>query len=363
MKPLYKPRGGIISRGWLFMGEQGGPCDKSCEFCYYAWQKNLVFYSYETMLQHANLFRHYYGLDACDITGGEATIYKTPKGTIVDLVRHCAQIGLRPTIISHGQNNRDDWNLGYKRPLYQEIEEAGLEDWLISLHGGTPESHDKILGSEGSFNRLIDGLDLVQRPVRFNATIVGTNYKDFPVNILKDRPPTVFNLIAFNPFHAWNEKTGPTEIDFQVQYEESAPYVAKAVEQLEAIGWEVNVRYYPMCIAEKHGFAENVSGYQQVPYDPWEWRLNVTGRTRMEQIERQGGWVAAERNMGVQMLGGRSNPTCSSCANAMICDAPQPQYQAKYGLGEMLPIVGEPRIDPLHYQKERGVVVLEEKAS
>src|SRR5262245_51096564 len=122
MKPLYKPRTqDIESRGWLFMGEQGGPCDKSCTFCYYAHQQNLVFFDLNTLIQHANLFRHYYGLNACDITGGEATIYKTRDGDIVDLVAHCARIGLAPTIITHGQNNRDDFKLGYARPLYQEI--------------------------------------------------------------------------------------------------------------------------------------------------------------------------------------------------------------------------------------------------
>jgi hypothetical protein len=365
MKPLYKPRGGIISRGWLFMGEQGGPCDKACEFCYYAAQKNLVFFSYETLLGHANLYRHYYGLDACDITGGEATIFKTKTGDIVDLVAHCARIGLKPTIITHGQNNRDDWKLGHARPLYQEIEAAGLEDWLISLHGGSAPTHDKILGSAGSFDRLVRGLDLVTRPVRFNATIVDTNYRDFPVNVLKDRPPTVFNLIAFNPFHAWHEKTGLREIDFQAQYKDSAPYVARAVEELEARGWEVNVRYFPMCIAEEHGFAQNVSGYHQVPFDPWEWRLNVTARTPLEKIEQQGGWEAAERNAALAWMKDRGNPTCSACANRMICDAPQLQYQKKYGLSELTTVSGEARIDPLHYQKHRGVPLLqvEEKAS
>jgi len=363
MKPLYKPRGGIISRGWLFMGEQGGPCDKACEFCYYASQKNLVFFSFETLLQHANLYRHYYGLDACDITGGEATIFKTPKGDIVDLVAHCARIGLKPTIITHGQNNREDFKLGRKRPLYQDIEDAGLEDWLISLHGGSAESHDKILGSAGSFKRLVENLDNVKRPVRFNSTIVDTNFRDLPVNILKNRPPTVYNMIAFNPFHAWHEKTGMKEIDFQAQYQDSAPYVAKAVETLEAIGWEVNVRYFPMCIAEKYGFAQNVSGYHQVPYDPWEWRLNVTGRTPMEKIEQQGGWLAAERNAGLAWMKDRQNKTCGQCANKMICDAPQLQYQKKYGLGELIPTIGETRIDPLHFQNERVYAPVLEAAS
>jgi hypothetical protein len=118
-----------------------------------------------------------------------------------------------------------------------------------------------------------------------------------------------------------------------------------------------------MCIAEQYGFAQNVSGYHQVPYDPWEWRLNVTARTRVEQIEKQGGWVAAERNAGLAWMKDRGNKVCGACANKMICDAPQLQYQKKYGLDELLPIVGDTRIDPLHYQKERGVALLEEKTA
>lgn len=334
------------------MGEQGGPCDKACRMCYYAHQKNLVFYSYETMVQHANMFRHYYGLDACDISGGEATIYKTKTGDIVDLVRHCANIGLRPTIISHGQNNHDDWKLGYERPLYQEIEDAGLDDWLISLHGGSTESHDAVLCKEGSFDRLLHGLEKVQRPVRFNTTILEQNYKNLPVNILKDRPPTVWNPIMFNPFHAWAGKAKEL-IDFQVTYTESAPYIAKAIEELEPLGWEVNVRYWPLCIAKEHGFEANVCGYHQVPFDPWEWRLNVTSRTPMETINSHGGWHAMERIVAQQSMGKRKNFKCDECSLTRICDSPPHQYQQKYGLDELKPVEGIPQNDAMIFQEER----------
>lgn len=328
------------------MGEMGGPCDQKCEMCYYAHQDQLVFYSLETMLQHANLFRHYYGLDACDITGGEATIYKG----IVQLVQHCSNIGLKPTIISHGQNNHDDFKLGFKRPLYQEIEDAGLEDWLISLHGGSAQSHDAVLCRTGSFDRLMAGLDNVKRPVRFNTTLVEQNVKDLPVNILKDRPPTVWNPIMFNPFHAWYEKK---EIDFQVPYREIAPYLARAIEELEALGWEINVRYWPLCIAEEFGFAPNVSGYHQVPFDPWEWRLSVTHRVSMENIEKIGGWYKAERAVASALMGPRENDVCKTCSYVQICDRPPEQYQKKFGLDELRPRSGEIVEDPLHFQRKR----------
>lgn len=351
MKPLYRPRDGVCSRGWLFMGEQGGPCDKACEMCYYAHQKNLVFYSLPTMLGHANMFRWYYGLDACDISGGEATIYRH----IVELVRHCAAIGLRPTIITHGQNLRDDWKLGGSEPLYKMIEAAGLDDWLISLHGGSAASHDKVLCQENSFARLVANLGNLGRPARFNTTLLADNYKDLPVNVLLDRPATVWNCIMFNPFHYWSDKTGETEIDFQVQYREAAPYVARAIETLEAGGWECNVRYWPLCIASEFGFAENVCGYHQVPFDPWEWRLNVTARTPLERIEAEGGWYQSERLRAGQWMAGRTNAKCEPCAMRPICDAPPEQYQKRYGISELVAMTAPTWIsDPLHYQSARG---------
>ncbi len=317
--------------------------------CYYAHAKNLVFYSLPTLLGHANLFRHYYGLEAADITGGEATIMKG----IVELVSHCAKIGLRPTIITHGQNIRPDWKLGYKRPLYEELEDAGLDDWLVSFHGGTAAAHDKILGSEGSFERMIQGLTYVKRPVRFNTTLLDDNYRELPemVKRLLDRPPTVWNAIMFNPFHSWSDGR---EIDFQQQYRVIAPHLARAINDLEGAGWEVNVRYWPICIAEEFGFVENVSGFHQVAFDPWEWRMNVTGRVPIQQIEKEGGWYEAERNVAARTVAHRANKVCGECRYRAICDKPPEQYQAKYGLDELRPILGDVEQDPLVFQRKRG---------
>lgn len=352
-KPLYRERDGVCSRAWMFMGENGGPCDKKCQMCYYAHQGTKVFYSLPTLMQHANLYRHYYGVTACDITGGEPTIYKTRDGGIVELVRHCSNIGLRPSIITHGQNNHDGWMHDNGTALYWQIEDAGLDDWLVSLHGGSAASHDKVLCEANAFNRLVAGLDNVSRPVRFNTTILDTNYKDLPVSVLLDREPTVWNAISFNPFFVWaGEKRN--EIDFQVQYRTAAEVLGRAVSDLESAGWEVNVRYFPLCIAREHGFAENVCGYHQVPFDPWEWRLNVTARTPLKTIEDEGGWEKSERARSAQWMKNRENEKCAGCRFAAICDKPPEQYQAKYGLDELAPEGGEQISDPLFFQRLRG---------
>lgn len=350
MKPLYTSRDGSInSRGWLFLGNQGGPCDQRCAFCYYAFQEDLVFFDQWTLMQHANLFRHYYQLDACDITGGEPTIHPQMPA----IVEHCARIGLQPSIITHGQHIA-------KPGEAQRYEDRGLDDWLISLHGGSPASHDAMLAKEGSFDRTITGARACKQPVRFNSTLTTHNVHDLPHRWLADNmPPTVWNLINFNPFHVWSTKA---HIDFQVRHEAAGEAVAAAVQHLESAGWEVNVRYWPLCLAAEHGYAENACGYHQVPYDPWEWCLNVTARTPIEQVEAEGGWEASERMRANQWMRARDNSTCARCQLRQICDKPTEQYQQKHGLGEVHPIVGGEMItDPLHYQRRRWEGVSGEK--
>ena len=339
-RPLYKPRDGkVCSRGWLFMGLNGGPCDRKCEFCYYAHQKEYAFFDLPTMIRNANIQRHYYGLTATDISGGEPTIYPD----IVPLVEHCHAIGLEPTIITHGQNLA-------KNNLAEKIEEAGLADWLISLHGGDEKTHDKILCRKGSWDALWEGVESTGVPLRWNCTVCKTNVDALPHTVLLEREmePTVMNFIMFNPFHDWS---GKERIEFQVQYDEAGPRIAEAVQALEAKGWEVNVRYWPYCNAKKHGFARNVSGYYNVAYDPWEWRLACTNNVQVEVVEKMG-LEQSERAIADKLMAPRMNDVCKGCRYAAICDKPPEQYQKRYGLKELASEKGEPVSDVLHFQRE-----------
>lgn len=339
-RPLYRPHGQPTERGWLFLGRHGGPCDKACKMCYYAFQQQLVFFSLPTLLHHANRMRHYYGLSACDISGGEATIYGPKEGgrrpRLEALVRHCANIGLAPTIITHGQNNTAE--------LVAGVEDAGLEDWLISLHG-LAEGHERTVVNHqgdgaGGWGRVIAGLAHCRRPVRFNTTLQNFNAAELPglARWLADhRPPTVWNLIQFNPFYAWNERP---DIDFQTPMAALAPLVGEAVRIAEAAGWEVNVRYFPYCVAAEHGFARNCINFYQTQVDPWEWDLLATNRVPLREVQRRGGTAAARRVECDRIAAGRRNRACAGCRFNRICEGPTTQYQARYGVDELRPIAG-----------------------
>lgn len=352
------PRPGVshhlhpTQRGWLFMGRHGGPCDKACKMCYYAYQSQLTFFTLDTLKAHANLFRHHYGLGFCDISGGEATIYgpKAKDGRrpqLEALVTHCRAIGLLPTIITHGQNNTET--------LVKGIEDAGLEDWLISLHG-LQTGHELTVvdhrgQGDGGFGRLTDNLRHCQRPVRFNTTVQNFNYLELPAlaHWLADhRPATVWNIIQFNPFFAW---AGKEVIDFQAPMAEIAPHIGEAVRVAEAAGWEVNVRYFPFCVAAEHGFARNCVNFYGTQYDGWEWCLAATNRMPMQYVQEAGGLAAARRLYCDQIAGSRANEKCAGCRFNQICEGPTEQYQKRYGVAELKPVAGDAVTDIAFFEK------------
>jgi sulfatase maturation enzyme AslB (radical SAM superfamily) len=352
-RPLYKhDHKHPTRRGWLFMGVNGGPCDKACKMCYYSFQDNLVFYDLNTLIARANMFRHYYNLQYCDISGGEATIYgpKSKDGRrpqLEALIHHCRNIGLLPTIITHGQNNTAE--------LVKGVEDAGLEDWLISLHG-MESGHDNTVvdhrgRGSGGWQRLTDNLAHCHRPVRFNTTLQNFNYQELPTlaRWLSDhREPTVWNMIQFNPFFAWSERP---EIDFQSPLRDLAPFVGEAVQIAEAAGWEVNVRYFPFCVAAEHGFARNCINFYQTQYDPWEWALEATNRVPAANVMAMGGAEKARRLHCDQIAASRANDACNSCRFRPICEGPTGQYQGRFGIDELRPVAGQPITDIAHFEK------------
>jgi hypothetical protein len=339
-------------RGWLFLGEQGGPCDKACKFCYYAYQKNLIFFHHDTLLAHANKFRHVYGLEYCDISGGEATIYgpKDEHGRrpqLEALIDHCSNIGLKPTIITHGQNNTES--------LVKGVEDAGLQDWLISLHG-LQSGHDRsVVGhngkGEGGWNKLTSNLKHCTRPIRFNTTAQDFNNVELPglaTWLTNHQAPTVWNIIQFNPFFAWGTKE---VIEFQARMEDLAPYIGEAVHIAESYGWEVNVRYFPFCVAAPYGFAKNCVTFYGTQYDHWEWCLMATNAISMSKVEAAGGLEAGRRMWCDAIAKSRSNPKCDSCRFHPICEGPSEQYQKRFGIEELMPMAGEPITDIAYFAK------------
>jgi len=246
----------ITQRSVLYVGF---PCNLRCKFCYYAYTKAAKWHPLEETKRDASLFREKFGNDRVDITGGEPTIYPH----IHELVRHCNEIGLRPTLITNMQALA-------QKDQAKEFKESGVFDFLCSVHN-LYEDYDAVTQKDGAFQsveKAIDNLNELGIPWRANCTMVKTN-----MGLLKDiaewcheRKARVINFIEFNPFYEWRKMKA---IDFQAKHSEIAPHLVKALEYCDSVGLEANVRYFPHCLLPGH--EEKSYNFMQLPYDSHEW--------------------------------------------------------------------------------------------
>lgn len=327
------------------------------------------------MISVANKFRYYYRLEATDITGGEPSIYHDPKlktrglvsrmedgrnQHLEALVEHCANIGLAPHIITHGGNNTEAYTKG--------IEDVGLDCWEFSLHGLGRVGDDTfgvghkllVVGHGGRevedhFEKMVNNAKYTTRPIRWNCSITGDTYKELGnwARFLVERyPPTVGNMISFMAYDTWAVDQHP---EWQKSYREYAPHIAEAVEILESYGWEANVRYVPLCIAEEFGFSDNAKQHYQIQTECWEWCILASTDARLEycggdvdrgQTTEAAFWERVMRHrMRICDAKARQRqplcPPCHTCAARNICEGPDPSYLHAFGADEYKPIRSE----------------------
>jgi MoaA/NifB/PqqE/SkfB family radical SAM enzyme len=341
-RPTYGPHGEPTRRGWLVLGQNGGACDQRCQMCYFAHQKERHFYHLDTLLGLANRMRWYYGLETAALSGGEITILPGAE----QLIRHCAHIGLQPTAFTHGQNSTAE--------LVERFEAAGLDRWTVSLHG-LQAGHNAVLQRDDAWQRLVGNLRHYHRPVIVNTTVLRQNVTELPglAQFLVDSmPPTAWTMLTFMPFWDW---AGLKHIEFQVKLSEAASYYARAIELVQAHGWEADARYFLPCIAAEHGFAANCVNFYGSQYDALEWDLLSTNRAAMPtRVGSPDFWprvIEARRKLCDQIAKTRANDRCDACRFHPICEGPAEQYARQYGYDELRPVQGEPVYDICYFER------------
>jgi MoaA/NifB/PqqE/SkfB family radical SAM enzyme len=209
-----------------------------------------------------------YGNNAVDIQGGEPTLYPP----IYELVEHCADIGLSPTLITNAQALA-------KRSVCARFREAGLRDFLVSVQG-LGAVYDELVQRPGGHEkqmRALRNLQAVGIPFRFNTVVSKVALPQLAdIAVLAVRTGAeVVNFLGFNPFN--DQETGKRSAENVPRYDELREPLTKALDILTAAGVEANVRYLPFCaVEERH--RECVYDFPQIPYDlhendfaSWSW--------------------------------------------------------------------------------------------
>jgi len=246
----------------------GQTCNLRCYFCYFLEKISTnsdpehPFMELQKAKTICSTLVDYYGNNSIDIQGGEPTIWPG----IHQLVTHCAEIGLKPTLITNGI-------VLAKKEAAQRLKDAGVYDLLFSIQG-VREVYDDIVGIPGGAAKQAKALENFQElgiAFRFNTVLSKPVLPqlDEIAQIAIDSGARVMNFIAFNPFI--DQANGGTRSAKNVaSYTEIMQYLTPVLDKLDAAGLEVNVRYLPFCMFEERHrkFSQN---FQQIVYDLHEW--------------------------------------------------------------------------------------------
>jgi pyruvate-formate lyase-activating enzyme len=326
----------LTRRGVLWLGLR---CDVRCKFCYdeRVSAANKIWITLDEAAESLNKFRQYYQNDFVDFMGGEPTLH--PR--ILDIVRHAATIGIRPTIITHAMHLAD-----IERA--KSYADAGIHDFLVSIHG-IGDTVKVIHGrGEGNFDRQMRALDNLRSigiPFRFNCTLIRDNLTQLGeiVELAAEKGARVINFLTFNPYFEWSKDR---EIEFQARHSEIVPYLAPALDRCVELGIEANVRYMPLC--QLPGREAHVYTGFQLPYDTHEWDYNSWYDMRHPGTPAAHWYLEASRKQQQ-----RHNYThvqaCNTCAAKPICDGFHTQYVSRWGDSEARPYTGSTISDPRHF--------------
>ncbi len=328
--------------------------------------------------------REFYHNDAVDIQGGEPTIY--PE--INELTAHCADIGLKPTLITNAlvlDNNQK----------CKKLKLAGIDDLLISVHG-LGDAYDAMCGVKGAHKRQMKALENLMAeeiPFRFNCVLAKSAlpHLEGVAKLAIETGARVMNFIAFNPFED-QQNNGRSSHDVP-SYSEVSPPLIMAMDILEDAGIECNVRYYPLCMVPEK-YRKNLYNFQQLPYDchewdyaSWSWSAEPPQRRRDGELTEP--FSLREANMRSSLFSSSTEwpdyltdknisredeyrhsaiirarqhcsyqyaPRCDQCSLKQICDGFHGDYASLWGAWEAIPVELENNVTSpvfyIRYQKK-----------
>lgn len=324
-----KPCGELTKRTRLFTGYA---CNIKCKFCFYKGQKHVDIK--DKIYEQLEIGKKY-GLTDWDISGGEPSLLPYWLDILCDM----KQMGFKNiACITNGYKFSNIMFLG-------KCMENGLTELLFSLHGKDRDSHDKLTGVHGSYDKIIKAISFAKylnTKIRINVVVTKDNYKDLPY--IAEYANTI-NPIAFNflPFRIENQADKVNA----VQYKEITPYIKKAIDILDN-NIKIAVRFIPFCVMV--GYEQYVAGYLQRMFDEYEWSeycLRAFENARFNKNIPELDYTTDKWNLEINAVHesikyvANHNTTCLKCKYLKICDGIWYSYADVWGLDEFKPIEGE----------------------
>jgi len=333
----------LTERTRLFIGYL---CNINCRFCFY---KNTSHVDIRDKIYQQLDWGKAYGIKDWDISGGEPSLLSYWFRLLKDM----KTMGFRNiACITNGYKFADI-------DFLKKSMNCGLNELLFSVHGKDSESHDKMTGVKGSYDKITKAiLNAIHEgiKIRINVVVAKDNYKDVisiaeQANIIK---PIAFNFLPFRL-----ENSAPKENC--LKYKDAEPYIKDAIDILDK-SIKIRVRYIPFCVME--GYEEYVAMYLQRMFDEYEWSEYTIRKFEHARFDRDVPELDCDSDKwkleidaihkSIKHVANHSF-TCLRCKYIHICEGIWFSYARIWGIDEFKPIHGE-KIKSIIRRENNGIV-------
>ena len=241
--------------------------------------------------------------------GGEPTM----RNDFVEIVQSVTDREMGHTELSVQTNGRRLAKEAYTKSLV----DAGVDLFVVSMHGHTAEIQDETSRRKGSFDQAVDGIKNARKlgcKVRTNSVVAKNNYQHLPemIDFLASLDVNVINLSAL---HTASEAVKSVFLEIVPRYEDVRPYLVKAIERANHHGIPVVLEGFPACV-----YPENLDIHLFRP----ERKIKMYFR----------GFTIQDYDEMMDTVHRRYGSSCDDCALRSRCGGAYREYVDYYGWEE-----------------------------
>jgi MoaA/NifB/PqqE/SkfB family radical SAM enzyme len=290
----------------------GFQCNNSCRFCVQAHKKDLcagrpLSELVEILRQSADRY------EAVVFTGGEVTI----RSDVLRLVEAARDAGYKRI---HIQSNGRMF--AYKN-FCKDMITAGANEFGLALHGHTPELHDYLTASHGSFANTVRGIKNIRNldhRVITNTVITKSNYRHLPeiARLLTGLGVAQYQF-AFVHIVGNAMKNALSVVPRKTLVK---PFVLRGLDVGISMGVNVMTEAIPLCF---------LGGYEKYAAE------NVIPEPKIFASD----CVIESFTESRIQHGKAKGPPCHECPACSLCEGPWKEYTEMFGWSEFTPLTTE----------------------
>jgi MoaA/NifB/PqqE/SkfB family radical SAM enzyme len=296
-------------------------CNNNCLFCIQEDNKKKYFKNGLSFVEIKKKLEKGRDIGAEEVifTGGEPTLdfYK-----LLNSIDYAKEMGYKSVFL---QTNGRIFSY---RKFAKIIAEFGLDKATISIHGSSPQKHDKITRSPGSFNQAIAAIKNLKREkinVSVNSVIIKENVSDLK-NIAKIVTSLNVDQSQFAFVHMSNSVLNDKERTRKIVPKKAMiiQSLLEAISVVENAGIEVKTEGIPFCLL-KEGEKYIGDSYKILP--------------QTSIFEYQKDDLYGKRTLVSE--GRAKRDLCKECKLNDLCIGPWREYPQFFGWDEFIPIKNE----------------------